>query len=406
MFDTGLRLVGALVLGLLCASQTQAAICSQGDVAPAAERVTATRNTLLALPIGDGQQTDVSAAARQAIASMKQGLDELLRAYVRCQPQSLDAKKADADLAKLVLPAPAPQGVLVNGKRVPDDDHYGYQVSFDARRPASQHDLLAIAVRFQIECGEDAVLTIFAFANGTWTEVLRAQSKPYTSISAAWASFDYVISPSDDSGRWYVLTKTVAPWCSSTWSMIDYSVLRPAPQTIDPKMLLSRSDSIWWGSDDFGTLTANKNDFDIRFHAESIDTGVHNRVWVRHFRIEGDTIERIPPVALSPRDFVDEWIVSPWDEAMAWSNRSAKPDLAKMHAKLSQHKFHDSFNYDSATRCPGPAPLYQIAVDSDETNENFYFVVSGDGGYRMDAVSTTPAPSCRGPNILDKMATQ
>ncbi|MGD0867031.1 MAG: hypothetical protein ABSA49_15900, partial [Rhizomicrobium sp.] len=93
-------------------------------------------------------------------------------------------------------------------------------------------------------------------------------------------------------------------------------------------------------------------------------------------------------------------------DAIGWTGRSAVPGLANMHAKLSQHEFHDSFNYDSATRCPGPSPRYQIAVDSDETNENFYFVVSADRDYRMDAVSTTPAPSCRGPNILDKMATQ
>jgi hypothetical protein len=401
------ELFRTLLFALLCAavSEAQAADCVRGDIAAAAARVTVARKTLFSLPIGDGQETDVSPAGQQAIAPMKHRLDEFANAYIRCQPQTLDPKKATAELAKLVPPAPAAFGVFVNGKRVPEDENYGYQLDFDVRRPSSQPNLVAVTAKFQIECGEDTVLMVFAYGDGGWNEVLRAQSKPYKSIGDAWASFDYAISPSDDSGHRYVLTKTVAPWCSSTWSLIRYEVLRPLPGSVDPKVLLSRSDSIWWGNEDRGTLTANKNDFDVRFHAESIDTAVHNRVWVRHFRIDDNSIRRIPPVALSPRDFVDEWIISPWNEAIGWTADSATSELAKMHAKLSQHKFHDSFNYDSATRCSGAYPHYQIAVDSDETNENFYFLVSGESDYRMDAISTAPNPSCRGPNILSKMGT-
>ncbi len=382
----------------------RASLCSQSDIGAAAAQVAVARKTLLALPIGDGMQTDVSPAGQQAIAAMKRQLDEFVSAYARCASQSLDPEKAAADLARLVPPAPAAIGAFVNGRRVPEDAHYGYRVDFDVRRPTSQPTLLAIITKFQVECGEDTLLMIFADGGGGWNEVLHAQSKPYTTIADAWASFDYAISPPDGSGHWYVLTKTVAPWCSSTWSEIRYTVLRPVPASADPKILLSRSDSIWWGSDDFGTVTADRNDFAVRFHAESIDTGVHNRVWVRHFRIDDNGIRRIPPVALSPRDFVDEWIISSWDEAIGWSAVDA--GLAKMHAKLSDRKFHDSFNFDSAIKCGGAATRFQIAVKSDATDEKFYFLVSGDFDFRMDAVSPAPNPSCGGPNILAKMATQ
>lgn len=396
LLATLLFFVGGAVL-----SEVQAA-CSQGDIRAAAAQVGAARKALLALPIGDGMQTDVAPAGQQAIVAMKQRLDEFVSAYLRCAPQILDPKKANAELSRLAPPAPAAIGVFVNGKRVPEDANYGYRLDFDVRRPVSQPNLLAVTAKFQIECGEDTVLMIFAYGGSHWNEVLQAQSKPYKSISDAWASFDYAISPPDDSDHWYVLTKTVAPWCSSTWSEIRYAIMRPVPGIVDPKVLLSRSDSIWWGSDDFGNLIANRNDFDIRFHAESIDTGIHNRMWVRHYRIDDNSIRRIAPVALSPRDFVDEWIISPWDEAIGWSGGG----LAQMHSKLSQRKFHDSYNYDSATRCSGAYPRYQIAINSDETDENFYFLVSGNFDYRMDAVSSVPNPSCRGPNILAKMATQ
>ena len=374
------------------------------DIAAAAAHVTAVRKTLFALPVGDGMESDVSPAGQSAIAAMKLRLDDFVSAYLRCQPQSLNPSRAITDLAKFIPPALADPGVVVNGKRVPGDHNYGYQMDFEVRRPRSQPDLAAVTAKFQIECGEDTVLMIFAFGKGAWREILHAQSKPYKSIADAWATFDYAISPADDQGKWYVLEKSIAPWCSSTWSTIRYAVLRPGPASVNPKVVLSRSDSIWFGGDDVGTLKAERNNFEVRFHAESIDTGVHNRVWVRHFRIDDNSIRRIAPVALSPRDFVDEWIVSPWDEAIGWSVDS--PNLARMHARLSQHKYHDSYNYDSAIRCPGAHPHYQIAVDSDETNENFYFLVSGDLDYRMEAISMAPNPSCRGPNILANMATQ
>jgi hypothetical protein len=96
-----------------------------------------------------------------------------------------------------------------------------------------------------------------------------------------------------------------------------------------PTVLLQRHDGIWFGNDDYGSLTVNAKDFDVRFHSASIDGGLHNRVWIRHFAISGDTITRVQPVAASPRDFVDEWIVSPWESASGWTSKTASERLRK-----------------------------------------------------------------------------
>ena len=82
---------------------------------------------------------------------------------------------------------------------------------------------------------------------------------------------------------------------------------------------MAHSDSIWWGNDDTGSLMVGRKNFDLRFHSNSIDSGVHNRVWNRRFAVTGEIVKCVQPVAIFPRDFVDEWIISSWQDASAWS---------------------------------------------------------------------------------------
>jgi hypothetical protein len=46
----------------------------------------------------------------------------------------------------------------------------------------------------------------------------------------------------------------------------------------------------------------------MEIRARSIDTAIHDRAHVLHFKVEGSTVQRADPVALQPQDFVDEWI--------------------------------------------------------------------------------------------------
>jgi hypothetical protein len=61
------------------------------------------------------------------------------------------------------------------------------------------------------------------------------------------------------------------------------------------RALLIASDFMWWGGGDLGTLTAGPAEFDLRFHGASIDLGVHNRLWIRHFRVVGNAFRASNP---------------------------------------------------------------------------------------------------------------
>jgi hypothetical protein len=364
------------------------AACSKTTTVHAAAQVIGARQSLLALPLDDGWQTDVSRDARHAIAAMKARLGDFVTAYLRCAPAAPDPEALERELSTLAhgkdaLPKAA------NG--------YGAVLEFGVKRPADEPRLLTVTASFSIVCGSDAMLFVFAHDNGAWHEVLRWQSKPYRTVAGAFWSFGYAISPRDARGRWFVVTKSVRPWCSSTWSSIAYSVLRPVANRREPRDLRTASEWMWWGGEDFGTLTAGPAELDVRFHGTSIDDGVHNRLWIRHFRVVGNTLRRVQPVADSPRDFVDEWIVSSWQEASAWSLASRAGQLRRIHRRLHRLSY---FNYASVRRCLDRPDHHQIELVH-EDDPPYYVHVLGRTAYELSGIATKPDPACDGKNLME-----
>jgi hypothetical protein len=331
-----------------------------------------------------------------SIAAMKARLGDLIDAYMSCAPLDLDPANAARDLTQ-GLAEPAPDASF----------HYGDHLTLQAERPAHQPALIAFTAAFAIECGTDTVLFVFAPDGGAWREVLRWQSQPYPEISGAFASFGYAISPPDAAGHWFLVTKTVAPWCSSTWSIIRYAVLRPRSDRQMPKVLYSAEESIWWGGEDFGQLSVGEKEFELRFHAESIDADIHNRVWVRHFAVEDDEVRRVAPIAVSPRDFVDEWITSPWVLASSWSKTDAQRQLRTWHERLQALRHSEYYEFGAIRQCGSDTARYQVQLKSDEPNSDVYLRLEGSPStFAMIAVGAKPDPSCIGPDLLTSMATQ
>ena len=103
----------------------------------------------------------------------------------------------------------------------------------------------------------------------------------------------------------------------------------------------------------------------IEFTQGSVDSGIHNREAVRHYLIAGDEVRRVDPVALGPRDFVEEWLTRPWSESAVWS----ATDLQTRHQKL--HGDFVSGEFLSPTlQCQTP-DLWQVAFEPDSAKKDF-----------------------------------
>lgn len=364
------------------ASVAQADTCSRPSIASASTGLEAARAGLLALPPVEDSETAVPPKTRMAIAELKTRLGAFVATVLRCQKVDADAAAITAELTRLAH--------ATKGAPLPNPT-YGQELSFDVRRFA--HNRLGVTAQFDIECGSDLVLSVFAPRGGVWREALRVQSPPYKTVGGGLWAFDYTLSEPDESGRWYTAIKSVAPWCVSTWSEIRYAAYRATSVPLHPKTLVSGKDSIWWGNDDLGRIRVGKSDLEIRFHAESIDGAVHNREWIRHYAVTGDTVRRIPPLADSARDFADEWTVLAWKDAAPWTERRSLARLQRLHATL--HK--DRFEFNSVRSCTGAPNRTQIEVGDDP--DHYYLQVLGSGGaFTMLDVARQPDPSCTGAN--------
>jgi hypothetical protein len=74
----------------------------------------------------------------------------------------------------------------------------------------------------------------------------------------------------------------------------------------------------------------------VEFTLGSIDGGVHSREAIRHYSITKDAVKRVDPLALSPRDFVEEWIGTDWREGAHWSEDANRRSMLQWHDKLKK----------------------------------------------------------------------
>ena len=381
-------LIAAATLTL--ASAAHADSCSQQGVTRAATLALDANRSLSALPVSEDRQTDVSPAGRKAIAAIKDRLNDYTTAVMRCAPEKIaaaDLKKTLMGFAGVELPEGHPAK-----KPSPDEASYGGDLLFDVRQASP--DVIGVVARFGIPCGEDAMLMVFERQGNAWVETLRTQSVPYKTVAGGWGSFDYGISPHDKDRHWFVVTKTVAPWCSSTWSEIRYAVQRPAADAAHPRTLLSKTDSIWWDPG-MGDLKVDATGFDLRWRAESMDGGVHNRAWIAHYMVHENRAYRVAPIAENPRDFADEWIRLDWSDAKNWTVVAAY-GLKPLHNTLQ--KMH-SFDYVSVRRCSveNHTQVEVEPTDSAGDTRHVFFQVATGQVLQMFDVSYAADPRCKGP---------
>ncbi len=326
---------------------------------------------------------DLDSETAAAIAALKQQLPAFVDAHITCMdnnPRVL--QRFEHALADALRAAPA--AGFASTATVP-------QEALPRFASGMQGEFLSVVAQIGIPCGSDALWLLYAPQGGGWRRVLQLTSAPYTRIDGAWEAFQHAVSPRDADGRWFAAVSHIRPWCSSSWSTVDYTVLRPGADADRPFVVLSSSDSLWWGGDDVGRLNVDVGHAELRFRGASVDPGVHNREFIRRYDVSGTTPLRVAPVADSPRDFVDEWIVSAWAAARLWSNDASATALKRAHEQMQVARKGASFELGDTTACADDAVQVELR-DGDDTS--WFFRVAGRSDYRMVAVAAQPDPQC------------
>jgi hypothetical protein len=344
------------------------------------------RTTLLSLRAHANENLDVRGATPELTTAKHQ-----LRDWIESRLEGLKSDGNTDDFARSI------NGTLVAAK-MPDgvDDQNNLGTVLDVRLHR-ESGLLFVITSLGILCGEDDSAYAYQWSDGQWKRYWESGQEDYTPKKYLPQHIEgiHVWEPVKERKR-LVLTLGSETWCSSAWHNVYYRLWRI--DSAGTKLLLDETKLAWLRTYKYivGSVGGINGQFEgaeealIEFTTGSIDGGVHNREVVRHYIIEGDRVRRVDPVALSPRDFVDEWLTHPWIESAGWSNAAAP--LQSWHEKLRSGSVTGEFDFPTK-HCQTP-DLWQVAYDGT------YFLVRWRPPYHftMMNVSDKPWPLCNKPD--------
>jgi hypothetical protein len=386
----------ALSLALWAFAAGGALACTSAQVAAPGEAVRTARAALMRIPLGE-MDTLVRPDAQRAIEATKDRIVAFVTVVMACT----ESGTAPATIQRLL----AARGDAFEDRTVYTEnnlppDRHGSGLSYEVARVPGHPRMLAVVARLAIECGDDAVLLLFQRRARAWAPVLIRRSPPYREVSGAFGTYRYAVSPPDSRGRWYLATVRRPPWCTSAWSSLYYEFSRPGRTPARPNIFFRASAGDYAGYDDRVTLRAEPARFRLAHDGGFFDPGILIRRHVETYAVAGNRVSRIQPVALNVRDFVDEWLSRDWVEASGWSG----PGLAAVHRRLGAGRDGSLYLEQGPIRRCGSG-LHQVEIDPRQADPNgrdpppWYFLVRGNGPYRLEGATRSQWTRCRGPDL-------
>ena len=229
--------------------------------------------------------------------------------------------------------------------------------------------VLIVSTQLWLPCGSsdpDSAIYIFQGAARQWKLVLAAESDFDPAGEKDESGMQYDISPPDSQGHWYVAIAHVPPTCLRSNTPVSYKVLRPGTKADQPIVVLSGRESINPFFDPGFRIDLQAEWFALTLgKVRKLDGGPG--VAIFRYDVSGDQPRRMAPLALTPEDFLDQWVQLNWDKAKPWTRVSPDSALEKWHSKLNSLA-SDSTEIESVDPCSGttagdPDWLLELSID-------------------------------------------
>lgn len=387
--------------------------CSEARFEETSARVKAVQSQLLADKVEE-MDTSVTSSIQQQIRTMKAALTDSVNLYMECQQGSnLDTKTLEIRLAGLLgANEPKPAALTsTSPQNFPEQvqEIYGADLKLEAKRPVPTMNLIALEVSFGISCGKDTILLIYEWEDNRWRQVVGWQSDEYSKVSGAYGDFfNYEVLRRNGTDQWVVVAAHGRPWCTSFWSGFDLDVIEPENGAAPQRVLFHKHGGYYRG-DDFGpVLKARSDGFELRLRDISIDFDVFARAMIYRYRLIGDTVKRVQPVAMNGRDFVDEWLRTEWDEASDWTVNGNLESLKNEHATIQKLRYPDkvgsgaTLSFGAVRGCSTDPKRFQVALNLDPGGPIYFAIQEGQNSFTMLSAFNQPDPLCKGADLMGK----
>ena len=235
--------------------------------------------------------------------------------------------------------------------------------SLDVFHPSGFPQALLVRVRLQMPAGVDSAAWLFESRQGKWVRTLSLEREGQKTASRL---ADLTFGPPDKSGTRLAIAVRTPAGVSGCWHPVAFQVYRVGTPTPPPLLM-----DDWHGANlckRAPGVKAGVDSFSITLEDRDLPAG-STRTHILQYQISAERPARIQPVALQPREFVDEWLERPWKEAIDWTAPAVRASLEKVHQELGGVIYGA---YRSAAPC-GEA-RWEVAVDLEKHGARYFLV--------------------------------
>jgi hypothetical protein len=256
------------------------------------------------------------------------------------------------------------------------------------------NSFLVVQTGLDIICGSDDSAYLYEWKDSRWQRLWESERNTYTEKGYDPQTLTGVqVAGNPVRDGLYVVTLGHEWWCSSNWHRV-YLRLWHVKSGEPPRLVLDRTRPAYFADMPPIRASLTGEDLLVQYTVGSIDGGVHSRKVVEHYHLTGPTATRIPPVALRPIDFIDEWVKTEWVVSQFWTEPIAGGSFLAAHRRYSaKDAFPDGAYFDRTQHCPATPDRYQVQLGP------AYFLVRWRPPYNFTLldVATRPWPACNQP---------
>ncbi len=322
-------------------------------------------------------------------------IKHILRDWIESRLSSLEEWDDGVALSHQLNTELLKSGLACDDARCPDQSLLGYLGDLRIRRSG---ELLVVQTAVGIQCGVDESAYAYEPGQHGWRRFWGSEQNDYTEKAYLPQLLTAVLisptnyQPDGDRAEHLILTLGRNPWCTSNWQSVYCRLWQTKSTYTQPKLLLDKSEIAYLSEPVQGSVW--RNDVLIEYAVGSIDSGVHSRREIRHYKLNQGRLERLDPVVLGPRDFAEWWLTGAWPEISRWTTRTAGPAMQNWHRTL---KGPFEFNYPTR-HCITRPDHWQVAVQNSlrEQDPPVYFLIRWRPPYHftMVGVAHRQWPGC------------
>ncbi|MBV8537668.1 MAG: hypothetical protein JO128_18880, partial [Alphaproteobacteria bacterium] len=340
--------------------------------------------------------------ATPALMNVKHGLRDWIEARLKTLPADGDehvfAAQLNEDLKQADLLCAAVSAPMINRCAARDPYQWDMIGFVEPVQVELRDGFLFVRTGVGIFCGGDDSAYGYELHGDQWQRIWAYEQPIETGV-------DY--RPQDITGfrmSWpdqhthqrLLLLLGKESWCTSNWYRVYVRLWRLHPGGTDAELLLDRAENAYFAEEPPIEGAMSDHDATIEFRAGSLDPEFHSYEAVRRYEIVGDHVTRVPPVALGPRGFVEEWLRGDWAEVSTWTAPESRTGLQSAHARLHPaYARMGEYIGDHTQQCRKSPDLWQvgIAFDAlDPAKRTAHFLVRWQPPYRFQMVAVSPAP--------------